>query len=317
MCGASPLTLDTISYEGLVQAHPEAIAHLRKALYDKGIVGIRDIPGYREKVDALIERAREFTALPEEIKAQYAPKPGEMFLGYELGKEKFKLPDGAWIIDSQKASYYAYIPEQKENKWPAEVPLRDAFQEIGVLMRGMGILVMEKIGLTGADTGISVDKIPSVGRMLAYRGLAVESKNPLWCGAHFDHGLFTALLPSFYFLDGEPFEEPEEAGLYVRTKSGEEFRKIFADPGVMLFQVGEFGQLATNDAIRATEHRVQKSDNGRIERYTMANFFEAPMDTELRSTSQLTADSRYGGNTGDPCTYREWHEASFKRYIVE
>ena len=91
---------------------------------------------------------------------------------------------------------------------------------------------------------------------------------------------------------------------------------ISNDPEVLLFQVGEFGQLATNDAIKATEHRVHKAE-GSIERYTMALFFDAPMDTVIHSFSELTNDERYGGTPGAPCSYRKWHEGSFNRYLVK
>jgi isopenicillin N synthase-like dioxygenase len=67
--------------------------------------------------------------------------------------------------------------------------------------------------------------------------------------------------------------EPPEAGLFVKVQGT--FKKVAADPEVMMFQVGEFGQLVTNDAIRATEHRVHKAPDS-IERYAMALFFNAP-----------------------------------------
>jgi len=312
------LELDVISYEGLVQNDPESIRTLRKAFFEKGIGGIRGVPGFEEKVAAFIKAARLFASLPDEVKEKYCRKPGELFLGYELGKEKFKRPDGTWVVDDQKGSYYAFVPDAKENKWPTEFDLCTPYQEIGTLMRKMGMAVMEKIGLTGPATGISVENQPSVSRMLIYRGKeGTFVDNPFWCGAHFDHGLFTTLLPSFYFLNGEEIEEPEEAGLYVRVRNGEEFQKVAADPGVLMFQAAEFGQLATDDAVRATEHWVQKANRPGIERYTMATFFDAPMQTVVHSRSELVQDTRYGGGLGDPCTYLQWHEASFKRYISE
>jgi isopenicillin N synthase-like dioxygenase len=70
-----------------------------------------------------------------------------------------------------------------------------------------------------------------------------------------------------------------------------------------------------NDKIRATEHRVQKAA-GNVERYTMALFTDAPMETVIHSTSQLTKDNRYGGVAGAPCSYREWNDRTFERYIV-
>ena len=82
------------------------------------------------------------------------------------------------------------------------------------------------------------------------------------------------------------------------------------------FQVGEFTQLATNDAIRAIEHKVHKAE-GEVERFTMALFFDAPKDTIIRSFSELTRDERYGGEPGSPCPYGQWGEASFNRYLVQ
>ena len=314
------LSLDVISYESFMREDPEAMCTLQTALYKKGIVGIRGIPGYKEKVSRLIEKSREFSALAEEVKEQYAPNHdlGETFLGYEKGKEKFKRPDGRWVVDDLKVSYYGFVPDIAPNKWPVEVDLRTAFQDLGTLMSEMGASVMEKIGLVGKTTGISVDGVPRVGRMLYYRkseNTAIE--NSFWCGAHFDHGMFTALLPAFYFANGEAVPEPIEAGLFVKTTSDGIFKKVVADdPDVMMFQVGEFGQLATNDAIRATEHHVRKA-SGCIERYTMALFFDAPLDAVIHSESELTSDARYGGGPGDPCSYQHWHEESFKRYLVK
>ncbi len=314
------LSLDVITYEKFSEEDPDAIKLLRQALYEKGIVGIKGIPGYRKKVRKFIETARSFSALPEEVKESYAPdrSKGDMFLGYEKGKEKFQHPDGRWVVDDLKVSYYGFVPENPQNKWPKEVDLQTPFEDLGTLMSEMGEAVMQKIGLIGPHTGISLDGIPRVGRMLYYRksgNTALE--NPLWCGAHFDHGIFTALLPAFYFVEGDAASEPIEAGLFVKTTYDGIFKKVVADdPDVLLFQVGEFGQLATDDVIRATEHRVHKA-SGNIERYTMALFFDAPMDATIRSSSELTKDARYGNTPDKTCTYQHWHEESFKRYLVQ
>lgn len=243
---------------------------------------------------------------------------GDLFLGYEKGKEKFKRPDGKWVVDDLKVSYYAFVPDNPLNKWPIEVELRTSYEELGNLLSNTGEAVMKKIGLIGGGTSISLDTIPRVGRMLCYRkSVEGTSDNPYWCGAHFDHGLFTALMPAVYFEQGSQIEEPLEAGLFVKTHNDGLFKKVVAnDPDVMLFQVGEFGQLLTNDAIRATEHRVHKALNGNIERHCLALFFDAAMDTVIHSTSQLANDARYGGGPGTACSYQHWSEESFKRYIV-
>ena len=207
-----------------------------------------------------------------------------------------------------------------DNTWLAKKSISGggAFLDLGMLMSQMGESVMEKIGLVGSNTGIYLNETPSFGRMLYYRKNEESAKeNPYWCGAHFDHGLFTALLPAFYFFNGELIPEPIEAGLFVKTTLEGEFKKVVSnDPDVLLFQVGEFAQLLTNDVIRATEHRVHKAE-GSVERYTMALFFDVPMDTIIHSFSELTQDERYGGEIGAPCSYNQWSEASFNRYLVK
>ncbi len=312
--------LTTIPYEAFVRREPAAIEMLKTALFEQGIVGIKGVPGLACHVEQYIESARAFSALPEEVKNQYAPnrERGDLFLGYEEGKERFQRPDGTWAIDDLKVSYYAFLPDSPCcNRWPEEVDLKTPFLELGSLMMEMGKEVMEAIDLIGSGTGIELSE-SKVGRLLYYRkSEGSEEKNPYWCGAHFDHGLFTTLLPAHYFLDGREVPEPEEAGLFVRQAGAKEFHKIEAsDFDLMLFQVGEFGQLVSNDGIKATEHRVHKA-KGEIERYTMALFYGPVPDTVIRSTSILTNDARYEGGMGAACTYQTWHVNSFNRYLVK
>jgi hypothetical protein len=47
-----------------------------------------------------------------------------------------------------------------------------------------------------------------------------EVENPNWCGAHLDHGVLTALMPAYYFRNGEEVDELEEAGLYIMPSHG-------------------------------------------------------------------------------------------------
>ncbi|MFI5344350.1 MAG: 2OG-Fe(II) oxygenase family protein [Chlamydiales bacterium] len=313
------LTLDIISYEDFIRGDSEALSVLNKALYEKGIVGMSGIPGYKEKVLRFIESAQAFSALPDEVKEAYGPNRqlGEVDLGYEKGKEKFLRSDGRWVVDTLKSTYSGFVPDAPQNKWPLEVEFKLPFQELGALMSDIGEAVMQKIGLVGAQSGIHLDGVPRKGRMLYYLKSSEEvSDNPLWCGSHFDHSLFTALLPGFYFVKGSRVAEPMEAGLFVKTTCDGEFKRVKADnPDILMFQVGEFGQLVTNDAIRATEHRVHKPLSS-IERYTMALFFNAPKDAVIHSYSELANDSRYGGIPGEPCSFCQWQERSFSRYLA-
>jgi isopenicillin N synthase-like dioxygenase len=313
------LSLTVISYEDFAQSEPAAISALKKALYETGIVAVKGIPGYSEKAVQFIEANRAFSELPQEITENCAPDRSHeaTFKGYERGKEKFQRPDGTWVIDDLKNSYYADIPDNASNIWPKVMDLQTPYQALGALMSEMCTSVMEKIGLIGGNTGISSKGFYQLGRMLHYKGANSIADNPLWCGAHLDHGLLTALIPATYFMDGMRVPEPPEAGLFVKSNSDGVYRKVMAeDPELMMFQVGEFAQLLSNDAIRATEHQVRKAA-GYLDRYAMAVFIDAAMDTVIHSTSILTKDIRYGGNAGAPCSYQHWHEETFKRFLVD
>jgi isopenicillin N synthase-like dioxygenase len=263
-----------------------------------------------------IEKLKAFSELSLEVQQLYAPNRDADFLGYERGKEKFKRPDGTEVVDDSKASYYALVPDHLRNKWPKEVNLKDAFQNMGALMVQMGKEVMEKLGLLGPKSPIALDD-HHVGRALYYCNRSDgQAKDDFWCGSHYDHGVFTALLPAVYFDHGKQVQEPKESGLFVRAANETVFKKVATDdPDVMYFQAGEFGQLATNDAIHATEHQVKRAA-GSVKRYTMALFFAAKAECSITSTSVLTKDARWGQEQSqDPsCTYGRWHEASLARY---
>ena len=310
------LNVDVFSYEDFASNDSATLKGIKQALVDKGIVGLRGIPGYKESAEKFISAAREFASLTIEQKEQYSPnRATNEITGFEKGAEKFLRPDGEWIVDDAKASYYAFIPDNDKNRWPKECDLKSIYLEIAQIMFDTGIQVLKSIELDESRTNVHLDKVTGFGRMLHYLKQSDDTMdNPFWCGAHFDHGLFTALMPAFYFSDNEPIAEPDEAGLFVRLKN-EEYKKVVSDdPSVLLFQVGEFGQLAMDDKIIATEHRVHKARGG-IERFTLAVFFDPSQETLIHSKSVLTQDPRYG--TEESCTYQRWSEESYKRYLVE
>lgn len=306
------MNLTVITYDDLLSGSPEAMARLNAALLNDGIVGVTGIDGYTAKVKEFIEAARHFSNLPEGLKETCKPDPTNPkdFLGYEVGKEKFN-----GIPDYSKESYYAYAPDVDGNHWPDSkvMDLKGPFQAITAEMRKVGYEVMKRVGLTGNGSKSDLAN-EHVARMLCYRERdSKSSPNPLWCGKHKDHSSFTALLPAFYFKNGQRIAEPEEAGLFVRGANDTQFKKVASDnEEVLLFQVGEWGQLATDDRMKATEHEVHKPVDPTIERYTMAQFFGPTLDCLLESNSEVTQDSRWGG--GKACAYKTWHFASIARY---
>jgi isopenicillin N synthase-like dioxygenase len=324
------LDLDLVSCQELLRGNVSAIRVIKKALLEKGIVGVdfTGDPHYETKVQNFIAQARDFAALPEEIKQKYAPnRAKEEYLGYEVGKEKFQRPDGNWVVDNSKASYYFTVPDSPENKWPEVEGIQNRlFQQsvskMGSFMLTMAKMVLAKIEMLKPQCGVELEHVTGVGRVLHYS--PSESTSKEWCGRHFDHSLFTALLPGFYFkTDGLHFNtakavpEPAEAGLFVKTTKEGAFKKVVVNnPNIMLFQVGEFGQAASNDGIKATEHEVRAPIEP-LSRETLAVFLSPRMHDTIHSTSVLTADSRYEAKAGEPCPFGRWHKNSLARYAVK
>lgn len=312
------MELDVVSYYDLNGAGSRvALDRLQGALLQKGIVGIRDVPDFELKSRAYVDAARRFAALDEGVKEQYAPdRDSGDTEGYELGAEWFKNKEGVWQLDDKKASFYAFVPDRVRNKWPLEVDLQSAYLALGELIFNTGKLVLDAIGLN-ESVGLQHECLEGYGRMLHYQKVGTATNdNPEWCGAHFDHGVFTGLIPAYYFCNGVEVDEPEEAGLYIVPGSGGEFEKINAtDKEILLFQVGEFGQLTSHDRIKATRHMVRKAHSD-IERFTFALFYSGDERVVIKSHSALREDDRYKLNQLDDgsLTYSEWNRASFERY---
>ncbi|MDX1902059.1 MAG: hypothetical protein SFW66_08700 [Gammaproteobacteria bacterium] len=315
------MKIDIIPYADLLAPNMGASSELlANALRDKGIVGVKDVPQFVEKSAHYIDTVRAFAALPEAVKQRYAPqRETGATEGYELGAEWFKNAHGEWQIDDKKASYYACVPDHPKNKWPEEINLREAYLDLGVLIFDVAKKVLHATGFLD-EVKVDPNSLTGYGRMLHYQKVGDESyDNPDWCGAHLDHGTFTALMPAYYFRDGVAIDEPEEAGLFIVPTNGETFEKTYAnDKSILLFQVGEFGQLASHDRIRATRHIVKKA-RGNIERFTFALFIDTPGDFTIRSSSLLNKDSRYQDNQSvdGSITYDAWAKASYERYQVK
>lgn len=313
------MKLDIISYSDILAlgSNRSKALELDSILRNKGIMGVSEVPYFLERSDAYIKAVRAFSALPEEVKSRYAPDRDAGFTeGYELGAEWFKNEAGEWQIDDKKASFYAHIPDRACNIWPKEIDLKTPYQELGELMRHTGSLLLSALGIT-QTLGFKTDEWFGYGRMLHYQKVgSTTDSSTTWCGAHLDHGAFTSLLPARYFRNGVQIDEPEEAGLHVIPSGESQFSKVNAtDHGVMLFQVGEFSQLASNDRIMATKHLVRKA-RGDIERFAFACFIDPPAETRVKSNSVLAQDSRFAASKAadETTSYQDWAAASYERY---
>lgn len=313
------MKLDIIAYGDLLNStHIPIQKHIEHALLQKGIIGICDIPEFKNKIDDYIHVVRQFTQLDEMIKRQYSPNrdSGETE-GYELGAEWFINDEGQWQLDDRKSSFYAFVPDHiHNNKWPKEVDLKTAYLALGELIFKIGKLLLNAININ-YSVGIKEEYLIGYGRMLHYHQENDSTNtNRDWCGGHFDHGLFTGLIPAHYFCEEQEVDEPEEAGLYIIPTNGDQYEKIeIPNKSVLLFQVGEFGQIISNDRIKATKHIVKKAKIG-LDRYAFALFYSLINEFKVKSHSTLTKDDRYRLNKSeaDEICYGKWNAASFEKY---
>lgn len=312
------MKLDIIAYRDLINTNNAlVIQNFETALLQKGIIGIEGVPEFENKTRAYIDAARAFSALPDSIKQQYAPERDKGDTeGYESGAERFKNQDGIWQVDDKKSSFYAFVPDNDRNKWPREMDLKTPYLALGELIFQTGKLLLDVMGLNN-KLGLQLEHLVGYGRMLHYKKETDATNiNPDWCGAHYDHGVFTGLIPAYYFRNGKEVDEPEGAGLYIMPSDGFQFEKIEAsNKSILLFQVGEFSQLLSNDKIKATKHIVKKA-SGEIERFSFALFNSADDSTIIKSQSKLIEDERYKDNQflDGSISYKKWQDASYERY---
>lgn len=312
------MKLNVISYDDLLADNNSDLVHtIHYALHESGIIGVKNIPQFIEKSKHFLDASRQFSYMDGTVKRQYAPDRDIGHTeGYELGAEHFKDEHGKWLVDDKKASYYAYVADNPRNKWPTELDLRTPYLNLAQLMFDTGKRLLDVIGIN-ESMAINHDQLVGYGRMLHYHKESdSHTLNAYWCGAHLDHGLFTALMPAYYYKDGVDVEEPDDAGLYIKPTNGNEYEKVDAnDKSVLYFQVGEFAQLASSDKICATKHLVKKAQDN-IDRFTLAVFFDAADDTLIQSTSKIAQDNRYveSINAHDKVSYLAWSDASYARY---
>lgn len=313
------MKLEVIDYQDLIDpTKTEAHQQLERGLLTYGIAGVRNVPGFVQASEAYVAAARKFGELPAEIKAKYIPdRDSGKVEGYELGAEKFKDANGNWITDDKKASYYAMIPDEGNNLWPQEMDLSTPYMTLGNLIFKTCLQVLNVIGLNEKEN-ITAENTSGHGRMLHYQTVRAEDEENDWCGAHFDHSIFTGLMPAYYFQNGAAVQEPAEAGLYIVPHHSDHLEKVSApDKSVMLFQAGEFGQIISNDRIHATQHLVKKTPVG-MERFSFALFVNIAHDYVTKSTSVLANDPRFKKmvKADGSITYGDWRTASYDRYRV-
>ena len=246
---------------------------LGRSFREYGFAVIRDHGIPQELIDRAEALAKEFFALPDEVKRAYHIPGGGGARGYTpFGTEKAKdakvhdLKE-FWHVGRELPEGHPLAEVMAANVWPSEVAgFRETFGELYDAFEQAGGRVLEGIALhLGLDRGFfapTVEDGNSVMRLLRYPPLeGAEAEGAIRAAAHGDINTITLLLGA------------EEAGLELLTAQGD-WKAVAPPEGALVVNVGDMLDRLTNGRLRSTTHRVvnPRGDAAYRARYSMPFF---------------------------------------------
>ncbi|MBW3169359.1 isopenicillin N synthase family dioxygenase [Qipengyuania flava] len=246
---------------------------LGRSFREYGFAVIRDHGIPQELIDRAEALAKEFFALPDEVKRAYHIPGGGGARGYTpFGTEKAKdakvhdLKE-FWHVGRELPEGHPLAEFMAANVLPSEVAgFRETFGELYGAFEEAGGRVLEGIALhLGLDRGFfapTVEDGNSVMRLLRYPPLeGAEAEGAIRAAAHGDINTITLLLGA------------EEAGLELLTAQGD-WKAVAPPEGALVVNVGDMLDRLTNGRLRSTTHRVvnPRGDAAYRARYSMPFF---------------------------------------------
>ena len=287
------LTSDTIASVSLADADkdPNAFAdELGRSFVDYGFAIVRDHGIPQQLIDRAEEKAKEFFALPDEVKRNYAIPGGGGARGYTpfgietaKGLQAHDLKE-FWHVGRELTAGHPFRNVMGDNVWPEEVPgFKEVFLDLYDTFDRTGVKVLRAIArFLKVDEDYFTDTVRdgnSVMRMLHYPPQKEATGEHIRAGAHEDINTITLLLGA------------EEAGLELLTKDG---RWIPVSPkeGELVINIGDMLQRLTNGKLRSTSHRVVNPtpDRASHARYSMPFFLHFRPDFVIEALPGTVAE---------------------------
>ncbi|HEY0626148.1 MAG TPA: 2-oxoglutarate and iron-dependent oxygenase domain-containing protein [Allosphingosinicella sp.] len=256
--------------------------------YGFAIIRNHGIP--QELIDRAEEKAKQFFALPEEVKRKYAIPGGGGARGYTpfgietaKGHKAHDLKE-FWHVGRELAAGHPFRDTMADNVWPEEVPgFRETFLELYDTFDRTGLKVLAAIArYLGIDEDYFADTVRdgnSVLRMLHYPPQMEPTGEHIRAGAHEDINTITLLLGA------------EEAGLELLTREGK-WIPVSPKEGELVINIGDMLQRLTNGRLRSTSHRVVNPapDRASNARYSMPFFLHFRPDFLIEALPGTVAD---------------------------
>src|SRR4029453_8142933 len=271
----STITADHIASVSLTEADrdPEGFSgKLGRSFEEFGFAIIADHGIPQALIDDAEAKAKQFFALPDNVKQKYAIPGGGGARGYTpFGIETAK---GASAHDPKEFGHvgrelpagHRFRELMADNIWPDEVPgFKDTYLKLYAAFDETGLKILSAIarylGLDPRYFDATVENGNSVLRLLHYPPQGANTGRHIRAGAHEDINTITLLLGA------------EEAGLELLTKDGR-WIPVSPKPGELVVNIGDMLQRLTNGVLRSTSHRVVNPapDRKSHARYSMPFF---------------------------------------------
>jgi isopenicillin N synthase-like dioxygenase len=249
-------------------------------------------------------KAKEFFALPEEVKRKYHQPGGGGARGYTpfgietaKGATAFDLKE-FWHVGRELPEGHRYSDTMAPNVWPVEVEgFRETFLALYGAFETAGLRILEAIArylkLAPDYFEDTVEDGNSVMRLLHYPPAPFDGPN-VRAGAHEDINTITLLLGA------------EEAGLQLLDRDGN-WLPVTPKEGELAVNIGDMLQRLTNKKLVSTTHRVVNPPPERRthSRYSMPFFLHFRPDF-LIETLPNCVDAEHPDLFPEPITAHEF-----------
>ena len=279
--------MKSIASISLARPVAEIADELGRSFAEYGFAVVQDHTIPQELIDRADAMAREFFALPDNVKRSYHVEGGGGARGYTpFGKEiakDAKVHDlkEFWHVGRSLPNGHPLSSVMQPNIWPDELPgFRETFQELYLAFEDTGSLILSAIalhlGLEADWFASTVEDGNSVMRLLHYPPLPDHApEGAIRAAAHGDINTITLLLGA------------EEAGLELLNRQGE-WMPVSPPPGALAVNVGDMLDRLTNGRLRSTTHRVvnPSGEAAHRSRYSMPFFLHFRPDFLIEALPQ-------------------------------